>query len=124
MEPSALTPSARANNRRVAAILYEVAELLNAKGERFKPQAYAKVAAGLGVFLEINAHPGRLDLSDTGCMIAKQHGAKFAIGSDAHKKEGLRAISPGVATARRGWLAAGDVITTRPLRELRTLLGS
>jgi len=35
----------------------------------------------------------------------------------------LRATSPGVATARRGWLAAGDVINTRPLQDLHRLLG-
>jgi len=35
----------------------------------------------------------------------------------------LCAISPGVATARRGWLAADDVINTRPLKDLRRLLG-
>ncbi len=44
MAPPALSPPARENNRRVAAVLYEVAELLNAKSERFKPQAYAKAA--------------------------------------------------------------------------------
>lgn len=214
MAPPAVTISSRANNRRVAATLYEVAELLNAKGERFKPQAHANAAravealdedvaavsergdleeipgvgthiaakireivetgglaylewlrqelppgvrelaevegigpkraqvlvrelgitsvcgleeaaaAGLGVFLEINAYHSRLDLPDTGCIIAREHGAKFAIGSDAHKKEGLRAFDPGVATARRGWLTAGDVIKTRPLKDLHRLPGA
>ena len=98
--------------------------LLQREPMRSDLAAIAEAAAGLGVFLEINAHPGRLDLPDTGCMAAREHGVKFAIGSDAHTKEGLRSMELGVATARRGWLAAGDVINTQAPKELRRMLGS
>ena len=36
-------------------------------------------AAAQGVSLEINAAPSRLDLSDTNCRIAREHGARFSI---------------------------------------------
>ncbi len=98
--------------------------LLQREPARFDLAAVAKAAAGLNVYLEINAYKSRLDLPDTGCMAARQHGAKFAIGTDAHRKEGLRSMDLGVATARRGWLAASDVINTLPLPGLRHVLGS
>ncbi|OPY36437.1 MAG: hypothetical protein A4E35_01976 [Methanoregula sp. PtaU1.Bin051] len=98
--------------------------LLQREPSRFDVAAVAKAAAGLRVSLEINAHPARLDLPDTACMAAQKHGVKFAIGTDAHKTEGLRTMDLGIATARRGWLAAGDVINTLPLAGLYTIIGS
>lgn len=76
------------------------------------------------VALEINADPSRLDLSDTNCRIARGHGARFSIGSDAKSVENLMFMELGVATARRGWLEAGDIINTLPLRDLLRLLES
>jgi DNA polymerase (family 10) len=35
-------------------------------------------------FLEINAHPSRLDLDDLQCRAAKEMGVKLAISTDAH----------------------------------------
>jgi len=83
-----------------------------------------ETAAGLGIFLEINGFPSRLDLSDVNCMKAREHGARFALGSDAHSGDNLRYMEFGVATARRGWLEAKDIINTLPARDLRTVLGS
>jgi DNA polymerase (family 10) len=47
---------------------------------------------------------------------------KFAIDSDAHSLRDLDYLQYGVATAQRGWLTAGDVITTWPLDRLTTFL--
>jgi DNA polymerase (family 10) len=71
-----------------------------------------------GVSLEINAFPSRLDLSDINCRMAREHGARFSIGSDAHARENLGFMELGVATARRGWLEANDIINTLHLRDL------
>ena len=71
-----------------------------------------------GVSLEINAFPSRLDLSDINCKMAREHGARFSIGSDAHTRENLGFMELGVATARRGWLGAKDIINTLHLRDL------
>ncbi len=79
-------------------------------------------AAGQGISLEINAAPFRLDLSDTNCRMARKHGARFSIGSDAKVKEDLGCMELGIATARRGWLESQDIINTLHLRDLLTLL--
>ena len=75
-----------------------------------------------GCFLELNAHPERLDLNDTYCKLAKETGLKVAISTDAHGPDGLHNVRFGVGQARRGWLEARDVLNTRPLPELKKLL--
>jgi DNA polymerase (family 10) len=75
-----------------------------------------------GCCLEVSAHSSRLDLSDTGCRLAKEIGVKVAISTDAHSAAALGNIRFGVDQARRGWLTADDVVNTRPLGKLRRLL--
>ena len=75
-----------------------------------------------GCFLEINAYPKRLDLSDKYCRLAKDLGLKLVISTDAHSQEQLDNISYGVDQARRGWLTADDIINTRSFEELKELL--
>jgi DNA polymerase (family 10) len=79
-------------------------------------------AKARGCFLEVNAHPSRLDLDDIHCRAAKAHGLKVAIGTDAHSTIGLSAMRFGVDQARRGWLEPDDVLNTRPWPELKRLL--
>jgi DNA polymerase (family 10) len=75
-----------------------------------------------GCFLEINAHPSRLDLDDVHARAAKEMGLKLAISTDAHSTVGLNAMRYGVDQARRGWLEPADVLNTRPWPELKKLL--
>lgn len=75
-----------------------------------------------GCFLELNAHPVRLDLNDTDCRMAKEEGVLLSVNSDAHSVLDLGNLRYGVGQARRGWLEKKDVLNTRTLRELRTLL--
>jgi len=75
-----------------------------------------------GCFLEINAHPDRLDLADRHCKMAKDMGLKLAISTDAHNVADLDFIRFGVDQARRGWLESGDVLNTRNLEDLKKLL--
>lgn len=74
-----------------------------------------------GCFLEVNAHPTRLDLDDVHCRQAKEAGVKIAISTDAHSTIGLSAMRYGVDQARRGWIEASDVINTRRWSELGPL---
>ncbi|MGA7325541.1 MAG: DNA polymerase/3'-5' exonuclease PolX, partial [Rhodomicrobium sp.] len=74
-----------------------------------------------GCFLELNAHPARLDLDDIHCKQAKDIGLKVAISTDAHSTAGLNAMRFGIGQARRGWLEAKDVLNTRPWPELKKL---
>mgnify|MGYP002682926652 CR=1 FL=1 len=96
--------------------------LLAREPYRIDLAAVFEAAAALGVLLEIDAFPGRLDLSDVNARLARDAGARFSLGSDAHNRENLRYMEFGVATARRGWLTADDIANTRPLAGLRKLL--
>lgn len=71
-----------------------------------------------GIWLEVNAQPQRLDLTDVWIMEAKKRGVKLVINTDAHSEGGLDLISLGVITARRGWLEPADVVNTFSLQEL------
>ncbi|MFO7820164.1 MAG: PHP domain-containing protein, partial [Halanaerobacter sp.] len=81
-----------------------------------------KKAVAEGCFLEINAYPQRLDLSDKYCRLAKDLGLKLVISTDAHSQEQLDNMSYGVEQARRGWLTAADIINTRSVDRLQELL--
>ncbi|GGY33380.1 DNA polymerase/3'-5' exonuclease PolX [Streptomyces djakartensis] len=78
--------------------------------------------ARTGTALEVNAQPDRLDLGDEDILLARSHGAKFAIDTDAHSIPQLAFLRYGVGTAQRGWLTPDDVINTWPLRRLRRFL--
>lgn len=75
-----------------------------------------------GCFLELNAHPERLDLLDIHCRKAKEEGVLVAISSDAHGVGEFANLRFGVLQARRGWLSKAEVLNARPLAELRRLL--
>jgi len=75
-----------------------------------------------GCYLEVNAQPARLDLNDLHCKTAKDMGVKVAISTDAHRSTDLDFMRFGVGQARRGWLEPADVLNTRRLKELKTLL--
>lgn len=77
-----------------------------------------------GCFLELNAHPSRLDITDIACRMAKSEGVLVSINSDAHSAMQLDNLRYGVDQARRGWLEPGDVLNTRSLKPLRTLLAN
>jgi DNA polymerase (family X) len=79
-------------------------------------------ARARGCFLELNAHPQRLDLLDVYCQMAKDEGVLVAISSDAHRTQDFDNLIYGIGQARRGWLEAKDVLNTRSLGQLRTLL--
>jgi DNA polymerase (family 10) len=81
-----------------------------------------KAAKDKGCFLEINAHPDRLDLNDVHCKMAKEIGLKLAISTDTHRIDDLNYMEFGVGQARRGWLEADDVLNTRSMTELKQLL--
>ena len=75
-----------------------------------------------GCFLELNAHPERLDLLDIHCQLARDEGVLVAISSDSHRVQDFDNLIYGVGQARRGWLAKDDVLNTRSLADLRPLL--
>ncbi len=77
-----------------------------------------------GAFIEINAQPDRLDVTDVQAKRAKERGVKVAISTDAHSINSLDFMKYGVYNARRGWLEAHDVINTRTWTQLQKMLPS
>jgi len=88
------------------------------EGADLDMDALLKAAAESGVALEINAHPARLDLDDVYARRAKEMGIPISINTDAHSEADLDMLFYGVATARRAWLEAKDVINTWPTKKL------
>jgi DNA polymerase (family 10) len=70
------------------------------------------------VALEVNGLPDRLDLSGEHVRDALRAGVQIVCSTDAHSVRGLGNMALSVATARRGWARAVDVLNTRPLRAI------
>jgi len=81
-----------------------------------------KGAQERGCFVELNAHPDRLDLTDRHCRMAKELSVKVAVSTDAHSITDLDFMRFGVYQACRGWLEKQDVINTRKWKDLKQLL--
>lgn len=79
-------------------------------------------ARNRGCFLELNAHPERLDLLDTHCQMAKEEGVLISINFDAHSIHDFSNLRFGIGQARRGWLEKHNVLNTRSLKELRSMI--
>jgi DNA polymerase (family 10) len=72
-----------------------------------------KRAAELGVAMEHNAAPERLDLNDHDLRLAKELGCKIVMSSDSHDSRNLGKMGYGAKQLRRAWLTAEDVLNTR-----------
>ena len=73
-----------------------------------------KRAAELGVAVEHNASPARADLNDLHLRLAKQHGCKITVNTDAHATEELDQMCYGITQLRRAWLTPADLLNTQP----------
>ncbi|NWF64447.1 MAG: DNA polymerase/3'-5' exonuclease PolX [Chloroflexi bacterium] len=87
-------------------------EIPDREGADLDMEAIFQAAAESGVALEINAHPSRLDLDDAFARRAKDLGALISVNTDAHAEDGFDVLPYGIATARRAWLEAKDVINS------------
>jgi DNA polymerase (family 10) len=77
-----------------------------------------EVALETGVALETNGLPDRLDLAGPEVRLAVEAGVPIVASTDAHSVRGLSNMRLAIATARRGWATAADVVNTRALTEL------
>ena len=79
-------------------------------------------AVATGTFLEINAQPDRLDLTDTHARAAAEAGVGIVISTDAHRVHELTNLDLGVAQARRGWIRPEQVVNARSWRDVCKLM--
>lgn len=84
--------------------------------------AVLRRAAELGVAVEHNAYPDRLDLCDRDLRLAKELGCRITVNTDSHHTSHLSKMRYGVRQLRRAWLEKQDVLNTLGAREfLRAL---
>ena len=75
--------------------------------------AVCKRAAELGVAMEHNADPARLDLCDRDLRLAKELGCRLVVNTDAHHITSFEKMRYGIRQLRRAWLTPEDVLNTR-----------
>lgn len=79
-------------------------------------------AAELGVAVEHNAFPDRLDLCDRDLRLAKELGCKISINTDSHHTTHMEKMRYGIRQLRRAWLTKQDVLNTLPPKEFLAAL--
>lgn len=92
--------------------------LLEREGYPLNHRAIIDAAAELGVCIEINANPRRLDLDWRFCKYALEKGVMLAVNPDAHRVSGFGDMEYGLGAARKGWLAKENVLNTRSAEEV------
>lgn len=80
--------------------------------------AVIEKAGRVGVAIELNADPHRLDIDWKACRIAAEKGTMVSIGPDAHSPQGFENLELGAAIARKGWLEPRHVLNTRSADEV------
>lgn len=96
--------------------------LLERPGYDVDTEKVIDAAIANGVIIELNASPWRLDLDWRHWRRAAERGLLCSINPDAHTTGQLAYFRAGVAAARKGWLAAEQILTTRPLAEVQRFL--
>ena len=76
-------------------------------------EAVLEKAVEVGVAVELNCDPHRLDLDWRYCRQARELGVTIEIGPDAHSPAALDNVHFGVGLARKAWLEAGEILNTR-----------
>ena len=111
-------------NPNVCAIAHPTGRmLLRRKPYEVDLDAVLRAARDNGKFMELNAHPMRLDLDDVACAAAKNLGVPIVITTDAHRTDGLDSMRYGIMQARRGGLTKHDVANTHTWPQVKKMLG-
>jgi DNA polymerase (family 10) len=126
-------PRAQVTERVIAAMRNPHVDIIGHPSNRMLPDregadldwdAVLKAAAETQTALEINANPRRLDLDDVQARRAISMGIKLSINTDAHHPDHMDFMPFGVATARRGWVTAADVINTWTPKQIKAWLAT
>jgi DNA polymerase (family 10) len=84
--------------------------------------AVLRRAAELGVAMEHNAAPERLDLNDRDLRLAKELGCRIVVSTDAHDTRHVGKMEYGLRQLRRAWLGPDDVLNTKGADEFLAAL--
>lgn len=87
--------------------------LLSREPYAINVEAVLQKAVAVGIAVELNADPHRLDLDWRYCRQAKELGVTIEIGPDAHSRAALDNVHFGIGMARKAWLEAGEILNTR-----------
>ncbi len=98
--------------------------LLEREAYQVDQRAVIDACAETGTWIELNAHPSRLDMDWRQWPYAKSKGVKCVINCDAHRAEQASFLRIGAGIARKGWLTKADIVNTLPLEKLRTALAA
>jgi DNA polymerase (family X) len=96
--------------------------LLARDGYALDMDAILTQAIRLGVIIELNANPHRLDLDWRHLRAAHDQGLLTSINPDAHSPEGLRDVTYGVGIARKAALTPEHVLNTKSLQDVQDWL--
>ncbi|MFZ0663217.1 MAG: DNA polymerase/3'-5' exonuclease PolX [Acidobacteriaceae bacterium] len=96
--------------------------LLRREAFQLNLAAVLRRAAELGVAVEHNAYPDRLDLCDRDLRHAKQLGCNIVINTDSHHTSHMEKMRYGIRQLRRAWLRKQDVLNTLPAAEFLAAL--
>jgi len=111
-------------NPYVSAIAHPTGRLLTRrKPYEIDMDAVLRAAAKFGKCMELNANPGRVDLDDVTCAVAKSYEIPIVISTDAHSMDALASMRFGIQQARRAGLTAADVGNAWPWEELQARIG-
>ena len=111
------------DNPYLAVLAHPTGRLIGAReGYDFDLDRLLKAAQERGCAIELNGQPERLDLDGWHAKLAKQVGVKLVLSTDAHSPAELGFMRYAVDQARRGWLEPSDILNSRNLDQLKTLL--
>lgn len=96
--------------------------LLRREGFKINLPAVLRRAAELGVAVEHNAYPDRLDLCDRDLRMAKEMGCKISVNTDSHHTSHMEKMRYGIRQLRRAWLTKQDVLNTLPASDFLAAL--
>jgi len=83
------------------------------------PRVFAE-ATNLDKALEVDCYPDRQDLNIDLLKIAREHGTRISLGTDAHHSWQLEFIELGLAAALKAKLPADRIVNFMPIGELKS----
>jgi DNA polymerase (family 10) len=95
---------------------------LRREGYSYDAEKVFAAAAQVGIAMEHNAYPDRLDLRDQHLRLAKSKGTKIVINTDSHHTSHMEKMRYGVLQLRRAWLTKQDVLNTLPVGEFAKVM--